>query len=131
MKLPRIAAVTLAGGSLVLAEACTTPDGPSRLGRCRVHRRDSLGCTTSELVSGTAKSTVTLNDADGLTGHLTASIGPGTVQCDEYTSTSKEVTFNFAVTSGTPTPTMTKMPAPMIWATPMIIRSKRLRQRHN
>ncbi len=29
----------------------------------------------------------------------------------------------------TPTPAMTKMPAPMIWATPIMIRSKRLRLR--
>jgi hypothetical protein len=94
-----------------LAAACASPpEEPPSSASVGCTAGDAQGCATGTIVSpaGT-QADVSVGDADGLTGELTAAWATGTLQCDEYTTSSDELAFNFTVTDGTPTPAMTKV----------------------
>lgn len=70
---------------------------------------DSGTCSTGTIVSESgAQASVTVEDDDTLSATLTASLDPGTIQCDEYTAASDQLFWDIIITNGASTAGLTK-----------------------
>ena len=78
-----------------------TMSGPCNSSTVTCTAGDSTPCATGVIESaGGNTASVTVDDHDGISASLTASIAPGALTCAEYTPTSDQLQFGINVTSG-------------------------------
>jgi len=82
------------------AEATMT--GPCNSSSVTCVAGDSAACATGVIESANGNTaSVTVNDNDGISANLTASVAAGALTCAEYEPTSDQLQFGISVTSGT------------------------------
>ncbi|MGD9792660.1 MAG: hypothetical protein AB7V43_04190 [Acidimicrobiia bacterium] len=94
--------LTLVGSDVTMKTPCNSATITCTAG-------DSQNCATGTIVSpagGTAS--VVVNDSDGVSGTLTASLTTDAYQCAEYTATSDQLAFNITVTNAASLTGLTK-----------------------